>query len=58
MKKIRKLQSEDISLEDVLATYQVTRGTLLDFKARHQEDALLARRFVAAVSIGTVPVPV
>ncbi len=48
------LQSEDISLEGVLATYQVTRATLLDFKAGIKKMPFL-RRFVAAVSIGTVP---
>ena len=44
----------DISLEGVLATYQVTRATLLDFKAGIKKMPFL-RRFVAAVSIGTVP---
>ncbi len=38
----------------VLAAYQVTRATLLDFKAGIQKMPFL-RRFVAAVSIGTVP---
>ena len=46
------LQSQDISLEGVLAAYQVTRATLLDFKAGIKKMPFL-RRFVAAVSIGT-----
>ena len=38
----------------MLATYQVTRATLLGFKAGIKNMPFL-RRFVATVSIGTVP---
>ena len=50
----KALQSEDISLEGVLVTYQVTRATFLDYKADIKNMPFL-RRFVASVLSGSVP---